>query len=275
MTACESVPSARRGARVDERPAPGRCRRRGRARSSGTDSNSSAVVPSAAMSGSVEVRRVHRGEARPERAGGLEHGGRGVAVGADAGLVLGRLLGDVRVERPLALGRPRGDGRAGRRVDRADAVDRGADARPGRVGELGDALAPRPRRCRRRSARCTGLSGSADAAVQVAGVEQGDADAGLARGGQHRRAELVGVGVRAPAGIVVQVVELADRRDARRAPSRRTSPGRGGSSSPGRGGRRPRTSARARSRSCRARAGCAREARDGRRASARWRTRAA
>ncbi len=53
-----------------------------------------------------------------------------------------------------------------------------------------------------------------DAAVQVAGVEQGDADAGLARGGQHRRAELVRVRVRATAGVVVHVVELADRRDA-------------------------------------------------------------
>ena len=174
------VPSARPAPGVGERAAPGRCRRRGRARSSGTDS-SSGRRRRARRVGVGEVGGVHGGEARAERAGVGEHGGRRVAVGAEAGLVLGRLLGDVGVERALALGRPLGDGRARLRVDRADAVDRGADPRAGRVGELGDALGPGRGVAVARSARWTALRRLGDAAVQVAGVEQGDADPGLAR----------------------------------------------------------------------------------------------
>ena len=52
----------------------------------------------------------------------------------------------------------------------------------------------------------------ADAAVQVAGVDQGDADAGVRRRGDQRTAHLVGVAVRRAARAVVEVVELADCR---------------------------------------------------------------
>jgi hypothetical protein len=54
----------------------------------------------------------------------------------------------------------------------------------------------------------------ADAALEVAGVEQGDAHTGVGCRGDERCAHRVRVAVRLTVGLVVQVVELADARDA-------------------------------------------------------------
>jgi hypothetical protein len=131
-------------------------------------------------------------------------------VGGEAGVILGRLLGDMRVQRACALGRPGGDGRAGVRVDGADAVDRRADARARPVGQGRDALAPGVGAAVG-EALLDRAERLGDPAVQVARVEQGDADARLVGGGDQRPADLVGVGVRLAARAVVQVMELAHR----------------------------------------------------------------
>ena len=88
-----------------------------------------------------------------------------------------------------------------------------APIRPRRRRRAPRRARPRPRRRRRRSARWTSFGGSPMPAVQVAGVEQGDPDPGLARGGDQRRADLVRIVVGLAAGRVVEVVELADRGD--------------------------------------------------------------
>ena len=93
---------------------------------------------------------------------------------------------------------------------------------------------------------------------------------GSGQGSVHR----VRIGVRAAVVIMVQVVELPHRRHAGRAPSRRTPPGPARSSAPDPAGPRPRTSAPARSRTCRRRRGYGRAAPGGRRGCGRWRNRA-
>ena len=95
-----------------------------------------------------DVGEVHGREPLRERSGVGEHRRRAPAVGRDACLVLGRLLGDVRVQRPVATLRPSGDHRGGLRVDRADAVDRGA----------GPGARPRSPRSSTRSAQAAALS---------------------------------------------------------------------------------------------------------------------
>ena len=110
-----------------------------------------------------------------------------------------------------------------------------------------------------------------EAAAEVAGVQQRDPDPGLARGLAQRVAHRVRVVVRRPVGLVVQVVELrpprcspaADHLAVRRPRQREVGVR-------GRAARRRRTSARARSRTSRAPAGCAPAAPGGRRGCGRW-----
>ena len=97
-------------------------------------------------------------------------------------------------------------------VDRADAVDRGADPRAGPVGERVDALRPGVG-VAVGEAPLDLVGRRADPAVQVARVEQRDPDARLRGGVDQRLAHLVRVVVGLTAGAVVQVVELADRGD--------------------------------------------------------------
>ena len=64
--------------------------------------------------------------------------------------------------------------------------------------------------------RCPGFGGgAAEAAMRVEDRQQGERDAGLGRGRRDRRRHLGGLGVGAPVGVVVQVVELADTGEAR------------------------------------------------------------
>ena len=116
-----------------------------------------------------------------------------------------------------------------------------------------------------------GVAEALDAAVQVARVEQRDADARLGGRGEHGAAHRVRVVVGRAVRRVVEVVELADAGDAgqrhlaeRRAREREAA-------CRGRARRPARTSARARSRTSPSRRACARAARAGTRASARWR----
>ncbi len=77
------------------------------------------------------------------------------------------------------------------------------------------------------------VAGGAQPAGEIAGVEQGEPDPGLRGGLDERVAHRVGVGVRAAARGVVQVVELPHAGVAGQRPSRRTPPGPGRSRSPG------------------------------------------
>ena len=150
-----------------------------------------------------QVRRVDGGEALRQRAGVGQQPGRRAAVRREALLVLLRLLGDVGVQRPPR--RPLRDGARRRRVDRAHAVDRRADARGRALLERVHALGP---------GAGVGVAEARDAAVQVARVEQRDADARVGGRRQHRAAHRVRVVVGRAVGRVVEVVELADAGDA-------------------------------------------------------------
>ena len=125
-----------------------------------------------------------------------------------AGVVLGDLLGEVHVQR-LPGGRLDHDLQLLAR-DRAHRVDRRADPL---VVERGDALGPGVR-VAVGVADLHSLRRPVEAGGQVAGVEQPDPDPGLVGRRQQRPAHLVGVVVRRAVGLVVQVVELADRGDA-------------------------------------------------------------
>ena len=162
------------------------------------------VPPSSSMSRSVEVGRVDARQVAAERSGLVEQLGRGVAVEHLAGEVLAVLLGEVHVQRQ----------------------------RPGRRDDLGQVLATTartewiaaPRRTRSVSARSgrhplgPGVDGAVaepslagvqldvaaavEAALEVAGVEQREPDAGLVGGLAHGETHRVGVAVAAgrPAG---------------------------------------------------------------------------
>ena len=151
ITAWESLPSE------SEAPAStsGRIRPMPSARSRsvvGTDAAARARAAEQAHVAVVEVGGVNGGEARLERAGIGEQRGRGAPVRLQAGLVLGRLLGDVSVQRtvPLAAPTPR---RSPPPRDRPRACcgspRRSAPIRSPRVRPR---VPPTPPRCRPRSA---------------------------------------------------------------------------------------------------------------------------
>ena len=221
--------------------------------------------PSSAMSASVRWVACTAVVRRPEHALGGEQAGRRQPVAGEARGVLGGLLGEVHVQ-GTALGGLGDDGErvAGHRPHRVHGHAVGAR------GPLGPGV-----HVAVAEAQLGAFERGVEAAREVAGVEQGEADARVGRGGAQGGPHGVRVGVGHPAGAVVEVVELGDGRHPGRAPSRRTrrwpAPGR----SRGRGGRRRRTSPPARSRTCRHRRGCARAAPGGTRGCARWRTRAA
>ncbi len=150
-----------------------------------------------------------------------EQPGRSHGMPVETRVVLRYLLGEVHVQRPPAASSPVGD--------RADLVVR---HRPYRVHGRTDHHVVGPRHLlgsdqlvdpRRPAARVAvavahlhALRLLAEAAGEVAGVEQGDPDAGVARGTHQGEAHLVGLVVRRAVGLVVQVVELAHGGDAGR-----------------------------------------------------------
>jgi hypothetical protein len=157
-----------------------------------------------------DVRGVDGAEARPERPRLGEHADRRRAVGLPAARDLGGLLADMGMEGRVAFRRPRGDDLSLVGAHSPHAVDSGADPHavvalvgsPARVGT------GRPHIDRSvAEARHGTLPRCAEAAAQVAGVQQRDPHARGARRGDDGVAHLV-----VP---VVQVVELADRGDAR------------------------------------------------------------
>ena len=86
--------------------ASGRSRRPGRARWSGRRSSRPGAAEQRHV-GVGQVRGVHGGEARASAPASSSTRRRGAPVGLQAGAVLGRLLGDVRVQRAVSLARPR------------------------------------------------------------------------------------------------------------------------------------------------------------------------
>ena len=214
ITACESEPRASadpasRSARAGPIPS---------ARSRSVVGHRHTVVrlaPKHVDVGVGEVGRVDGGEALAEQAVPVEEADGCDAVGGDALFVLGRLLRDVAVQRDVALGGPRPDDLGRRRVDRPHGVDRGADARRRRCQPVEVRGAGRPpERIAVAEAPLNRIQLDPDAAVQVAGVEQRDANAGRCGGGDQRRPHRVRIVIWNPTGVVVDVVELADARDA-------------------------------------------------------------
>ena len=159
----------------------------------------------------AQVGRVHGGGQRTERSGLGEQLRGGDVVRRQAGFVLGDLLGDVDVQRHARGGLddhlqlvPR---------HRTHRVDRGTDPR---VVERSHPFRPRIG-VTVGEAHLHTLRWATDTRREIAGVEQADPDPHLVGRSQQRLAHLVGVVVRRPVGLVVQVVELADRADAGRA----------------------------------------------------------
>ncbi len=153
------------------------------------------------------------GGARPEHAVVGEQPGRGDAVRGEAGVVLGGLLGEVDVQRGLAH---RGEVRDGAQLPGGDGphgVHGRADPGVLRADQPGGPVGPGVRVAVGEPQLVVGRFG-AEAGGQVAGVEQGDPDAGPLRGLDQRLAHRVRVVVADAAGRVVQVVELADGADA-------------------------------------------------------------
>ena len=110
----------------------------------------------------------------PSSAVVVEQPGRGDAVRRQAGVVLGDLLGEVDVQR-----RPRPPRRRGS-WSRGTARTEWIAARRAVVGRQRDALGP-PLRVAVAVAELDALGRRAEAAAEVAGVEQRDPDPGLAR----------------------------------------------------------------------------------------------
>ncbi len=148
----------------------------------------------------AQVGGVHGGEPIAQGAVVGQDPGRVEAVGGAALLVLGRLLAEVGVQGSGGAVGPRRDHLDGHRVDRPHRVDGRPD--PARVGrpQLVD-----PRRPRRRVPVAEPplhrvQNGAEGAGVEVAGVEEGQAEAGGLGGGPDGLAHLVGVGVGRPSG---------------------------------------------------------------------------
>ena len=210
--------------------------------------------------------------------------GRSSSVGRAAveplcGGVLGRLLAEVDVQRTGRRGSATAARSRGRH--RADGVDRRPDPAPFGRWARSAPTSGRPRRSTRAVAepllhlvqRLVALRGQT--AGQVADVEQGEPDAGLGRRPRSARAPIaLGSAYGRPSLIMVQVVELADG----------GVPGQHHLGVDGRGqvqvavrvepAGEARTSAAARSRTCRRLRGCDRAGRGGRRGCGRWPTRA-
>ena len=128
-----------------------------------------------------QVGGVHDRRARSEQPLVVEQPGRRDAVRRQAGLVLGDLLGEVDVQRRPAAEHVQLVARHGpHRVDRGRAV--------------ADALGP-PLRGPVAVAQLDALGRGAEAAADVAGVEQRDPDAGLGGGRPQRVAHRRGLGV--------------------------------------------------------------------------------
>jgi hypothetical protein len=145
---------------------------------------------------------VHGGGPRPEHAFRGEQAGRGEPVAGEARGVLGGLLREVHVQ-GAALGGLRDDG------------ERVAGHRPHRVHghavRAGGPVGPRVH-VAVAEAQLRACQGGVEAAREVAGVQHGEADARVGRGGAQGRAHGVGIAVRHSAGGVVDVVELGDGR---------------------------------------------------------------
>ena len=249
MTACWSEPSESARSGVVQPRGPGRCRRRGRARWSGRSTRRCRVPPSSSMSLSdrwVACTAVVRGAEQPlprraarsgERRRNPRRRGSRRAAPTGARAAAGRRGRDVADHRQVVARHRahRVHGRADphRSRRRTAAATRSAHA----------STVPSRNRC------CTSSSGDVAAAVEpareVAGVEQREPDAGLARRLTTALPIDVRVVVAAAARPVVHVVELADDGVCRPAPSRRRPPWRARSRCRGRGGASRHTSRRA------------------------------
>ena len=162
-----------------------------------------APLPPSCDVGLGQVGRVHGGGPRPEHAFRGEQAGRGEPVAAEARGVLGGLLREVHVQ-GAALGGLRDDGErvAGHRPHRVHGHPVGARGPFGPGVDVAVA-----------EAQLGAFQRGVEAAREVAGVEQGEADARVGRGGAQGGPHGVRFGVRHAAGAVVDVVELGDGRD--------------------------------------------------------------
>ena len=162
-------------------PAPGRCRRRGRASVVG---QKHAPVPRRAEQRDVFVGQVGA-RARPSCAAPSAPASASSSVGREAvrrqaRLVLGRLLGQVHVQRRDPASAPRHQRQRLPRAPRAPSGSPRRSACSSSARSSATRSSHRPQRCRREKRRCTPAQRLADPARQVAGVEQGEPDPGVA-----------------------------------------------------------------------------------------------
>src|SRR6266545_558858 len=130
-------------------------------------------------------------------------------------VVLGALLGQVQVQRRGPLRRPGRDLPHGARVQRPHAVDAGGDPQGRASLELPDPLGPGGGVAVAEAQLRAFERATLEVAPEVAGVDQGETDARLRSRGRQGEAHLVRVGVAPALLVVVDVVEFADRGDAR------------------------------------------------------------
>jgi hypothetical protein len=147
---------------------------------------------------------VHGGERRGDEAGVGEHLGGGAPVLARAGLVLGRLLGDVGVHGAIEAGelaeppdRHRAHRVGGEPHDRVGCPA----SQPGDGGEhvVGRVIPEPP---------LVGPEREAGSRAGIGHPQEREADPHPVGGGEHAERKLVGIGVAGAVRLVVQVVEL-------------------------------------------------------------------
>ena len=90
----------------------------------------------------VDMDRVNGGQVRPQDPLAFEELGRRAALDLHAFLDLRRLLGEMDVQRHLALPRVGGDDAHGLGIDGADAVDGRGDAHAIRIAQLVESARP-------------------------------------------------------------------------------------------------------------------------------------
>ena len=163
-----------------------------------------------------EVGGVHRGGVRAEQRRGRRAGGSGCgrrtawqasfSAGCSERCTCSGPAGGGRGDRGQLVGR-----------DRPHGVHRRADPQPGALGQRAATRAAHasasPSENRRLDVVQRQVAGALESAGEVAGVEQGQPDAGVGGGLDQRLRHRVRVGVRPPPARVVQVVELADAGD--------------------------------------------------------------
>src|SRR3989442_5323843 len=155
----------------------------------------------------VDVNGVNRGQVWTQNSLTFEQLRGCAALDRQALLHFRRLLCQMDVQGGIALACPFGDGAHGRRIDRAHALDRRADANSGALVQVIHSLRPMFGVAVGEGLLDVIERAAVHAAPQVARIDEGDSNALLRRGGGQRLTE--------PAPQGKQLMKLADGGDPR------------------------------------------------------------